>query len=458
MEKTIEFQITQIIRESLIDDLENRNKDAPDAERAFANAIQQIFLQFLRQNEFIEDSEIEKLYLSVSKIMELVFFKKAENNYFIKCQRNKIATIFSYIAQKISVEALEMVNINKINSDLIPLKVNLSIKYSKFALKVVSDEHLKEQINEVYENQIIHNKNICEFSRTMISKFNDIPQRKPLLENKKYLELEQAEDFLYQKNYEKCLDILNCILQNSPQNLPAKLIKLKCLVQQKINLTALELMHEIVLENFRCGDSLDLLDKIENITEWWIFDEDLRNKRMRIFNLYHILTVEKSDDLKNEYTKNQLKKLKKYINPIQDSLAKLELSAKSPLYENIDDFSVFLKNLTANVEKLKETSFWDSEFGYWFRENITFVLMPTINKILVADKNLYVNGLEFLFWVSKDLNSNKKIKEKLRLIKNPVDFSLSRQITKEEKNRKMAIILSWVIIIIGAIILSLHRA
>ncbi len=156
------MQIREAIENSLfdIDKVSERNKSEPKEEGYMIHATQAVLSQFLDKNTTIEYKEMEHLYVALSKLMEIVFSQNLENNYFIRCQRNKIAIVFCYMAQKLSIEAVNSLNPT---SSSLPL-TDTSLKYANFALSIVSDLNLKKQTQQIINSQIIHNHNVCEMA------------------------------------------------------------------------------------------------------------------------------------------------------------------------------------------------------------------------------------------------------------------------------------------------------
>ncbi len=170
METSIHNKLTKIIAKSIIQDLKEQNKNAPKSERYFAEMTQLIFYQFIHKNKFIDNENLKNLCEALSKVMEFVFFRNCENNHFIKKQRDSIALVLIYTAQNLSIESLERIGDF---SSLRNTEAELALRYAQFALKIVNDSFLKSQIKETYENQILHNVNVCAIADNFKEKFKE---------------------------------------------------------------------------------------------------------------------------------------------------------------------------------------------------------------------------------------------------------------------------------------------
>lgn len=161
MENPIDNQILETIKSGIIDDLENQNNEAAESERNFALAIQVILSQFSERNHQFDVIEIEKLFKALSKTLELAVQLNAQNNFYIRCQRNKIAMAFMYVAQRLSIESVD--RLDDFSADIAQMS-SKALKYADFALKTASDEHLIGQLQQIYENQILHNHQVCQIA------------------------------------------------------------------------------------------------------------------------------------------------------------------------------------------------------------------------------------------------------------------------------------------------------
>lgn len=164
MKQTIDNQILETIRSSLIENLEAKNKEAPESDRHFALGIQSILSQFVESNQQFDESEVEKLFQALSKMMELTEQANAQNNPYIRQQCNKIAMAFMYVAQKYSIESID--RLDDLGANLSALSAK-ALKYAEFALKIASDDQLLEQLQQIYKSQILHNQHVCQTAAPM---------------------------------------------------------------------------------------------------------------------------------------------------------------------------------------------------------------------------------------------------------------------------------------------------
>ncbi|MCK5460621.1 hypothetical protein KAI58_01405 [Candidatus Gracilibacteria bacterium] len=267
--------------------------------------------------------------------------------------------------------------------------------------------------------------------------------------------LELAENALYEEKYDYCNETINQILAEFPNSLLAKVLKIQVLYKQDLKFGALNLMHKIVLEY---TDEFDLLDKLEESTWSWHLDEKMREGRLRSFNLYHILNAPNIDELKDEYNKKEIEEIVKSIKPLQNSVRKLESIENILNKKFFSQVKEVLDELEKNTQTFKNSPFFESHFGNWIRDQIVFVITPTIRKLLSIDKNLYQKELNYLLNLASDLDDRKGILIEIDSLKNPINCSISPKIKKEiQKNENSTKTLVWIItIIIVLIAIFLH--
>lgn len=153
MKKTIETVIWEKISNSLL-----RSEGLEEVR--IVHAIQEILKQFLQRNKTIKNEEIWKLYLALSKLMDIAFSEGLGNNKYVKFQRDNIAIVFIHVAQKFSIESIDNISPVSSSSDL----SDHSIECANFALSIVADAELKKQIQRIMDSQIIHNRQVCEMA------------------------------------------------------------------------------------------------------------------------------------------------------------------------------------------------------------------------------------------------------------------------------------------------------